>query len=182
MFGFNFSQDPVQFVLPKVRSNGVYRLDLAVLSLELKIMKASNPTQNLPKEADSAVSNNAVNSIWSRSALFFNNVPVNQSTQHHHLKSFLHKLIDTGRMEKVTSQVEGFWYETAGRIDNSSSPSFINRQDIFKKSDGTYTKNARLAGFIYHDMVSSILYFERIALNDMIIRLAIRLVCLLASK
>ena len=67
------SQDPIQFVLPKIRSNGVYRLDLAVLSLEVKIVKASNPSQVIPNTLKCAIVNNALNSLWSRSALYLNN-------------------------------------------------------------------------------------------------------------
>ena len=66
------SQDPIQFVLPKIRSNGVYRLDMAILSLEVKLVKASNPSQILPKQAKDAGANNLVNSLWSRSALYLN--------------------------------------------------------------------------------------------------------------
>ena len=76
-------------------------MDLAILSLELKLMKASNPTQNLPDAAECAVSNNAVNSIWSKSAMYLNNVAICQSTQHHHLKAFLNTMLDLSRMEKV---------------------------------------------------------------------------------
>ena len=87
--------------MPPIRSNGVYRLDLAILSLELKIRKASNPSQFLPKASKSAISNNAVNSLWARSAVYLNNVPINQSTQFHNYKAFLSTLIGTTTTEKA---------------------------------------------------------------------------------
>ena len=92
--------------MPSIRSNGVYRMDLAVLSLELKIVKASNTSQELPSASKSAPANDVVNSLWSRylckqaklnlamidlfvdllalimylfrSALYLNNIPINQ--------------------------------------------------------------------------------------------------------
>lgn len=67
------SQDPIQFCVPSIRSNGVYRLDQAILSLEIKLKKASNVNQNIPKAEKVAVANNAVNSLWSKSALYLNN-------------------------------------------------------------------------------------------------------------
>ena len=60
------TQDPIQFSMPPIRSNGVYRLDLAILSLEIKIRKASDPTQFVPSSAKVAIGNNALNTLFAR--------------------------------------------------------------------------------------------------------------------
>ena len=92
-----------------------------------------------------------------RSALYLNNVPVNQSTQYHHYKSFLHTVISSTRMEKAAPyEVEGYWFEKGAELDTAST-SFKERSNLFKDDNGNYTANARLAGFLYHDLVSSIL-------------------------
>ena len=157
LYQFYFSsQDPVQFILPKIRSNGVYRMDLAVLSLELKIVKSSNPSQNVPKEASVAPANNVVNSIWSRSALYLNSVPVNSSTQGHHMKAMLHQLLTTDRMEKEGLYAEGYHYTQAAFVEQERNPSYVARKRLFVDPDtGEYTRHARLVGFIYHDLVLS---------------------------
>lgn len=91
-----------------------------------------------------------------RSALYLNNVPVNQSTQYHHYKSFLHTVISSTRMEKAAPyEVEGYWFEKGAELDTNST-SFKERSNLFKDDNGDYTANARLAGFLYHDLVSSI--------------------------
>ena len=129
-------------------------MDLALLSLELKLVKKSNPLQNVPKASETAVVNNTVNSLWSRSALYLNNIPVNQSTQFHHYKSFLRNLLNTTREEKASPlEVEGFWYQDGDELDTSDNGSFIMRKQLFQDENGEYTRNARLCGFIYHDLV-----------------------------
>lgn len=154
------SQDPVQFVLPKIRSNGVYRLDLAVLSLELKMVKASNPSTAPDKKSLVAGANNLLNSMWSRSALYLNNVPINASTQHHHYKAFLHILTTTSRMEKSCFMNEGYYYEAASYMDDDDSVTFKSRKNMFMNGSGDYTDHVRLAGFVYHDLVR--LHFNQI--------------------
>ena len=49
-------------------------MDLALLSLDLKLVKRSNPAQNVLKTVDIAPANNLLNTMWSRSALYLNNV------------------------------------------------------------------------------------------------------------
>ena len=133
-------------------------MDLAVLSLELKLVKSSNPSQNVPKKASVAPANNVVNSIWSRSALYLNSVPINSSTQGHHMKAALHQLLTTTRMEKEALHIEGYHYMSAAFAETERDAGFVGRKKLFIDPDtGEYTKHARLAGFVYHDLVNSII-------------------------
>ena len=93
-------------------------MDKAVLSLELKLVRASDSVTPLTLEKSAPANNGTLrqsffyffklvliflvlNALFGRSALYLNNVPVNQSTHHHSLKAYLHQLISTSRMEKM---------------------------------------------------------------------------------
>ena len=129
-------------------------MDLAILSVELKMVKSSNHSQTIPIASKTAIANNALNALWSRSALYLNNVPVNQSTQYHYFKAHLSTLINTARMEKSNPKdVEGYWWMDGDDIDTESG-SWLSRKQLFLDSGGS-AQSARLCGFIYHDLVSS---------------------------
>ena len=127
-------------------------MDQAILSVELKLVKNSDHTASIPSASKTAIANNALNALWSRSALYLNNVPVNQSTQYHYLKAHLSTLINTARMEKSNPKdVEGYWWVDGRDIDTESG-SWLSRKQLFL-GDGGKFHNARLCGFIYHDLV-----------------------------
>ena len=49
-------------------------------------------------------------------------------------------------------EVDGYWYEAGDDIDTESA-SFIMRRSLFLDGDGEYKRNARVCGFLYHDLV-----------------------------
>ena len=68
-------------------------------------------------------------------------------------------LIDNTREEQAApKEVEGFWFMDGDEIDENDSTSFIARKKLFINSDSTFTKSARLCGFIYHDLVKILLF------------------------
>ena len=91
--------------------------------------------------------------------MYFYSVPINASTQNHHYKSFLHNLITTSRYEKYTGEVSGYTYEQPLLMD-SYSLNFIQRRNWFLDGNKEYKKTVRLAGPIYHDLVSKKGLFE----------------------
>ena len=64
------SQDPIEIVLPAIKSNSVYRLDLAVLSVKICLLKEDNT--GLAANSLAGIANNGLNSLFSRSALYLN--------------------------------------------------------------------------------------------------------------
>ena len=61
-------------------------------------------------------------------------------------------------MEKeAPHEVDGYYYESGEDIDQDASGSYINRKALFQdETTEEYTKNVRLCGFIYHDLVNAI--------------------------
>ena len=51
-------------------------------------------------------------------------------------------------------EVDGFWY-TAGDDIDTESASFLMRQAMFMDSNAEYKRNARVCGFLYHDLQSN---------------------------
>ena len=77
----------IEFTLPPLRSKSVYRINQAVLSVNLKLTKANG--EALPSSSITAPGNNILNAIFKSSSIFLNNVPVNTSSSFHYLKSGL---------------------------------------------------------------------------------------------
>ena len=51
--------------------------------------------------------------------------------------------------------MEGYFYETGKQVDTESA-SFTERMEMFQDAVGNYTKTARLAGFLYHDLIGNV--------------------------
>ena len=64
------SQDPIEIVLPAIKANSVYRLDLAVLSCKVCLVKEDNSA--LDANSLAGIANNGLNSLFSRSGLYLN--------------------------------------------------------------------------------------------------------------
>ena len=86
---------------------------------------------------------------------FSQNVPVNQSTQFHHYKSFFQTFINTTRGEKAAPlEIEAYYWEDGNEVDSKASESFKARMRLFQKDDNFVTSPIKLTGMLYHDLVS----------------------------
>ena len=143
--------------LPGVKANSVYRLDLAMLSVDLIIRDKEGKFLNA--NSVTGLANNGLNSLFNRSSLYLNNVPVNQSSLFHNYKSYLHQLISLSRMEKACiGRTTGFIYATGSQVDDfdvGTNPSFAARRAMWGPD---FKKTVRLCGLIYHDLVISMFY------------------------
>ena len=76
------SDDPITIELPRIRSNGIYLLDKAILTLGVILRKsrpsAMNPGGEVPDDdSKTALSNNVLNSLFEKSEIRLNGTPVN---------------------------------------------------------------------------------------------------------
>ena len=90
------------------RSKSVYKINQMVVSCQVKLLKADGAKIENNKEAGishiffddfpsinnilnslSAIANDFLNSLWQKSQICLNNVPVNSSSSYHYLKSGL---------------------------------------------------------------------------------------------
>ena len=125
-------------------------VDLIIRDKEGKYLQSNSVT---------ALANNGLNSLFNRSSLYLNNVPVNQSSLFHNYKSYLHQLISLSRMEKACiGRTTGFIYATGSQVDDfnvATNPSFATRRAIWGSD---FKKTVRLCGLIYHDLVMRMFY------------------------
>ena len=91
---FSFSPDhaitpngPIDFTLPPLRSQSVYRMNQLVCSLRVKLTTRAG--EALPSTSKTALANNSLNSLFKTSMVTLNGVPVNSSGSYHYLKSGL---------------------------------------------------------------------------------------------
>ena len=125
-------------------------VDLIIRDKEGKFLNSNSVT---------GLANNGLNSLFNRSSLYLNNVPVNQSSLFHNYKSYLHQLISLSRMEKACiGRTTGFIYATGSQVDDfdvGTNPSFAARRAMWGPD---FKKTVRLCGLIYHDLVTNMFY------------------------
>lgn len=69
---------PIVYTLPALKGNKVYRLDQAALCLRFKMVKGNGSV--LDASSQTVPINGILNSIWEKSLIELNGVPVNSST------------------------------------------------------------------------------------------------------
>lgn len=73
------------FQLPPLRSGTLYRMNLAVISMDVKLTKEDGT--KLADDSKTAIENDAINTLFSKSSVVLNGVSVSSSDEHHYLKS-----------------------------------------------------------------------------------------------
>merc|ERR1712083_1190918 len=109
-----------------MKSGSVYRINQAVLSVSVKIMKLDGS----PPAKDSlvALANNSLNSLFSHSNLSHNGVSVNSSTDCHYLRSSMYLLLTSSRIQDMCPlEAMGYFYAQGITRDMKEDSSFKRR-------------------------------------------------------
>lgn len=93
------ANDPLHFTLPALKGAQVYRLNEAVISVTIKMVKPDGT--KLDSTSMSAPINGISNTLWSKSLVEINSTPINSSTDFHWLKYYLSSIIDSTRGQMI---------------------------------------------------------------------------------
>ena len=101
--------DPISFNLPSLKSGSVYRINQAVLSISVELLKkdGSKPNNSSKVALGNSImffmvkcihltiniyisANNSINALFQSSSLSLNGVAINPNTDYHHLRSSMY--------------------------------------------------------------------------------------------
>jgi hypothetical protein len=103
----SLSNDPIYFELPALKSAACYRINQAILSAKIKLVKSDD--SKLTKNSQTSVANNTVNSLFAKSSVTLNGVKVNQNTDFHYLKSMFHTTTTSSREMMTMKECDGIF-------------------------------------------------------------------------